>query len=196
MSGAPTPFPDASSSTPPAIPSVPPNPAVPHDLARAIRPAPPLPAAWPRPGGRVRTAVVTSTPSDSHTWGLVVLQCVLEEAGYAVRNLGACTPVARVLDECRAARPDLLAVSTVNGHGRVEGAELVTALRGDPDLAGLPAVIGGMLTTGRSDPGEVRAELTALGYTGVYVGGSALAEFRSFLALPEPARTPADAHVR
>ncbi|MFC6935970.1 cobalamin-dependent protein [Actinomadura yumaensis] len=91
----------------------------------------------------MRTAVVTSTPSDSHTWGLVVLQCVLEEAGYAVRNLGACTPVARVLDECRAVRPDLLAVSTVNGHGRVEGAELITALRGDPDLAGLPAVIGG-----------------------------------------------------
>ncbi|GAA4057015.1 cobalamin-dependent protein [Actinomadura miaoliensis] len=156
--------------------------------------APPRPGAAPPfpPTSRDRprkTAVVASTPSDSHTWGLVVLQCVLEEAGFFVRNLGACCPVDVLLDECRAAPPTLVAISTVNGHGRVEGAELISAFRRVPGLSDVPVVIGGMLTTGGTGRREVVAELTGLGFTGVFVGDAALREFRDHLAW-------ADAHAR
>ncbi|GAA2437739.1 hypothetical protein GCM10010191_60910 [Actinomadura vinacea] len=149
-----------------------------------------VPPSPPRPSGRTgQTAVVASTPSDSHTWGLVVLQCVLEEAGFFVRNLGACCPAALLLSECRAAPPDLVAISTVNGHGRVEGADLISVFRRVPGLSDVPVVIGGMLTTGGADHREVVAELTALGYTGVYVGDEALQRFRVHLA-------SADSHAR
>lgn len=149
--------------------------------------APPFPPAPLEPP--CKRAVVASTPSDSHTWGLVVLQCVLEEAGFVVRNLGACCPVDVLLEECRADPPALVAVSTVNGHGRVEGAELISAFRRVPELADVPVVIGGMLTTGGTTRREVVAELTGLGFSGVFVGDAALQEFREHLAR-------ADAHVR
>jgi methylaspartate mutase sigma subunit len=129
----------------------------------------------------VKTVLVTSTASDSHTWNLVFLQLMLEESGYVVHNLGACPSVATVLRECRAARPDLLLVSSVNGHGRAEGAELISALRRDADLRDLPAVIGGMLTTGHAHPAQVRAELMGCGYSGVFMGESALSDFRCYL---------------
>jgi methylaspartate mutase sigma subunit len=148
----------------------------------------------PDVGSRQKTAVVTATPSDSHTWGLVVLQCLLEEAGYFVRNLGACCPVEELLRACRTTRPDLVVVSTVNGYGRIDGAELISALRGVPELSRIPVVIGGMLTTGRSSERRAAAELAELGYSGVFAGESALAEFRAFLARVEP-RPMADAHA-
>ncbi len=130
-----------------------------------------------RPG---KTVVVTTTPSDSHTWNLVFLQLLLEESGYAVRNLGACTPTETVLAACRGPGVDLLVVSSVNGHGSVEGAALIRVLRADPALAGLPAVIGGMLTT--ADGYGVAAELSAAGYDAVFLGESAAERFRSFIA--------------
>ncbi|MFC5744452.1 cobalamin B12-binding domain-containing protein [Actinomadura rugatobispora] len=137
---------------------------------------PDLPALL-RPG----IALVTSTPSDSHTWNLVFLQLVLEEAGFAVRNLGACTPIPLVLDACRGLRPDLLVVSSVNGHGHTEGAELIASVRRESDV---PAVIGGMLTTGRMDQEKVVASLTRLGYEAVFTGDSALPDFGLFLDSP------------
>jgi methylmalonyl-CoA mutase cobalamin-binding subunit len=127
---------------------------------------------------RSRTALLTSTPSDAHTWNLMFLQLVLEEAGFLVRNLGSCSPIAVVLRACQDLRPDLLVVSSVNGHGRVEGAELISAIRPESNVR---AVIGGMLTTGRADPEKVRAELTGLGYEEVFTGESALPDFHLYL---------------
>lgn len=134
----------------------------------------------PRPAG-AKTALLTSTPSDAHTWNLVFLQLMLEESGYVVRNLGACSPIAALVRECREGRPDLVVVSSVNGHGRTEGAELISALRNEPDLREVPVVIGGMLTTGGADPNEISAELTAIGYSGVFIGERALPDFKIYL---------------
>lgn len=48
-------------------------------------------------------------------------------------------------DECRARRPDLVVLSTVNGHGHQDGLRVIRRLRAAPELAGTPIVIGGKL---------------------------------------------------
>src|SRR5262249_59490655 len=91
------------------------------------------------------TVVVTSVASDSHTWNLVYLQLVLEELGHKVVNLGACVPDELLISECLRVRPDLVVVSTVNGHGFHDGMELIGRFRALEDLATTPVVIGGKL---------------------------------------------------
>lgn len=131
--------------------------------------------------------VLASVPSDSHTWNLVALQLIIEEMGHEVTNLGACVPVDRLLAACRAERPDCLVVSTVNGHGRIDGARVIRRLREDPALAGLTAVIGGKLgVDGRPDP-EVRRTLVGLGFDEVFQvdaddPGEAMRAFGEFVA--------------
>lgn len=136
------------------------------------------------PGLRV---VVSGLSSDAHMWNLVFLQLLLEERGHDVSNLGNVTPDATIIRACRGRRPDLLVISSVNGHGRLDGLRLIRALRATPGLAALPVVIGGKLGLDDRDHAEAAALLTAAGYDAVFddaaAGGpdAALARFDDFL---------------
>jgi len=126
--------------------------------------------------------VVTSTPSDSHTWNLVYLQLLLEELGHRVVNLGACVPGSLLAAECTLRRPDLVVVSTVNGHGYQDGLRTVSALQGVPALADVPVVIGGKLGTAGPDPASARRLISA-GFTLVFDDElTGPAPLRAFLA--------------
>ncbi|MFF7456363.1 cobalamin B12-binding domain-containing protein [Kitasatospora sp. NPDC008115] len=125
--------------------------------------------------------------SDSHTWNLVFLQLLLEELGHRVVNLGACVPDELLVSECRRIRPDLIVLSSVNGHGHHDGLRVIRRLRACPELARTPAVIGGKLTiAGPGDP-ERQRSLLAAGFDGVFEEGRPVADFRAFVgALPAP----------
>lgn len=126
--------------------------------------------------------VVTSLASDAHTWNLVYLQLVLEELGHRVANLGACAPDDLIVTECARRRPDLVVVSSVNGHGFHEAKRVIARLRARPELAATPVVVGGKL--GIDGPGGRRraAALTEAGFDGVFEDAAgSIAEFRSFL---------------
>ncbi|MGW3263462.1 cobalamin B12-binding domain-containing protein [Streptomyces sp. NPDC001056] len=127
--------------------------------------------------------VVSTVESDSHIWNLVYLQKLLEEHGGLVRNLGSCTPVTEVLRGIEEHRPDLLVVSSVNGHGH-HGARV---LLGEIQRRGLelPCVVGGKLTTSESDNDRVRRDLIAQGWTDVFTGEDAVPRFRDFLQCGE-----------
>jgi len=87
-----------------------------------------------------------------------------------VTNLGACVPDDLLVDEVRRIRPDAVVCSTVNGHGRIDGARMIRRLRADPDpdVAGVPAILGGKLgIDGDRDPG-VLSELLEAGFTTVF----------------------------
>ncbi|MER7186269.1 cobalamin-dependent protein, partial [Streptomyces hyaluromycini] len=92
-------------------------------------------------------AVVSGLSSDAHTWNLVYLQLLLEESGYRVVNLGACVPDAELAARCRRARPELIALGSVNGHAGQDGPRAVAAIRAQPGLVTVPVVIGGLLDT-------------------------------------------------
>ncbi|PPS90017.1 Glutamate mutase sigma subunit [Streptomyces sp. MH60] len=138
------------------------------------------------PGTPMPTVLVTGTSSDAHTWNLVYLQLLLEEWGHEVTNLGPCAPDDLVMGSAVELRPDLIVVSSVNGHGHQDGLRLVQVLRARPELAGTTIVIGGKLgTDGLRNVGQVR-RLLAAGYDGVFDDGDVNA-FRDMLARP-PAR--------
>ncbi|MEU6867670.1 cobalamin-dependent protein [Streptomyces sp. NPDC046876] len=133
--------------------------------------------------------VVTSVASDAHTWNLVYLQLLLEELGHRVTNLGACVPDQLMVDECRARRPDLIVISTVNGHGFVDGKRVVRLLRRCPELHTTPLVIGGKLGIAGGEPGSVSVELLEAGVDAVFEGNSAIVGFRDFVqSLPSGVR--------
>lgn len=127
------------------------------------------------------TAVLTSVSCDSHTWNLVYLHLLLEENGWRVVNLGACTPDDTIIEACERVRPDLLVVSTVNGHGHLDGARLATALRERPRLAELPAIIGGKLGVAGALDHDVALSLLAAGFDEVFDDGADQRTFVSYV---------------
>jgi methylaspartate mutase sigma subunit len=137
--------------------------------------------------------VVSSLSSDAHTWNLVYIQLLLEELGHDVTNLGACVPDADLAAHCRAARPDLIVISSVNGHGFADGMRVIALLRESPELITTPVVIGGKLDTTGGSP-VMAQELLGAGFDAVFTDGAPLAAFRSFVdfvaGLPAPAASP------
>ena len=123
--------------------------------------------------------VLSTVESDSHIWNLVYLQRVLEEQGATVLNLGSCTPVAEVLRGITEFTPDLLVVSSINGHGHHGARVLLEEVR----RHGLevPAVVGGKLTTAASDTDRVRRDLLSRGYADVFTDEDSVDRFREFL---------------
>ncbi|MFJ8142957.1 cobalamin B12-binding domain-containing protein [Streptomyces sp. NPDC096013] len=119
--------------------------------------------------------------SDAHMWNLVFLQLLLEERGGEVINLGACVPDDVIIAECRRNRPDALVVSTVNGHGHLDGLRLIRQIRSDPELADLRVVIGGKLGIRGSGNARYSAELVAAGFDAAFEADAGLAEFDSFI---------------
>jgi methylaspartate mutase sigma subunit len=134
------------------------------------------------PAHRRPVAIVTGLSSDAHTWNLVFLELLLDELGYQVTNLGACVPDDLLVRECLDRTPDLLVISSVNGHGYLDGARAVRRLRDHKPLARLPIAIGGKLGVfGALEPAQ-RAELVAVGCDGVFEEhADAVASFRTFL---------------
>ncbi|MDH6708765.1 methylaspartate mutase sigma subunit [Kitasatospora sp. MAA19] len=126
--------------------------------------------------------VVTTMASDSHTWNLVFLQFLLEELGHRVTNLGACVPDALLLSECRRIAPDLIVISSVNGHGHQEGLRVIPVLRACPELRRTPTVIGGKLGIAGADDPDRERTLLAAGFDAVFEDGASVAGFREFVA--------------
>ncbi|MFD4600308.1 cobalamin B12-binding domain-containing protein [Streptomyces sp. NPDC058464] len=131
---------------------------------------------------RVGLDVVVSTmASDAHTWNLVFLQLLLEELGHRVTNLGACVPDAELIAECRRLAPDLIVLSSVNGHGFIDARRVVPGLRACPELLRTQLVIGGKLGITGADDGSVARTLRAAGFDKVFEESASADELRSFV---------------
>ncbi|MFE2043045.1 cobalamin B12-binding domain-containing protein [Streptomyces sp. NPDC059477] len=141
----------------------------------------------PTPGGR--PVIVAGGISDSHTWNLVYLQLLLEEHGHRVVNLGPCVPENLLIAEALDHHPALIVVSSVNGHGYHDGMRTVTRLREHPELAAVPAVIGGKLGICGPCGDEESVALRAAGYDAVFDDSAdGVATFTRMLAtLPQRA---------
>ncbi|MEV0253568.1 cobalamin B12-binding domain-containing protein [Streptomyces sp. NPDC050732] len=150
------------------------------------------PAVRRQPGEEL-TVCVTGLSSDAHTWNLVYVQLLVEDLGHRVHNLGPCVPDSEIIERCRTTRPDLLVISTVNGHGFHSAPALVAALRSDRTLRDLPVVIGGKLGVSEDGAEDRTRALLAAGCSAVFAEGEAgLASFVSFLGnLPARSRRAA-----
>ncbi|MGW7824590.1 cobalamin B12-binding domain-containing protein [Streptomyces puniciscabiei] len=137
-----------------------------------------------RPRSGPLDVIVTGLPSDAHTWNLVFIQLLLEDLGHKVVNLGPCVPQDEIVESCCKFEPDLLVVSSVNGHGFNDARPLIEAVRSRWELAGLPAVIGGKLGVGGGER-EQAGELMRAGFDAVFRDGTGdepgFAAFTSFV---------------
>ncbi|GAA4238655.1 cobalamin B12-binding domain-containing protein [Actinomadura meridiana] len=132
--------------------------------------------------GAKAAVLLSGVSSDSHTWNLVYLELLLRERGHRVRNLGPCVPDDLLVRTCLRDRPDLLVISSVNGHGASDGERMMRTLRAEPALTTLPAVIGGKLgTRGHIGAAARRHGLTAAGFDEVFEGADGLPRFLSYL---------------
>ncbi|MGA5203656.1 MULTISPECIES: cobalamin-dependent protein [Streptomyces] len=122
------------------------------------QPRTPAPRA---PGGR-RLVILGVAASDSHVVANQLIAHFLDELGFHVVNLGACTSVDEFADAC-AAHPEAEAVliGSLNGHVHADLRDLAEA-----KLSGrirCPVVVGGNLSVGsRKDPSAL-ARLYACG---------------------------------
>ena len=136
---------------------------------------------WHEPTRDQPTVVLTGVSSDSHTWNLVFLQLLIAEHDCRVINLGPAVPADLLVAECLRIDPDLVVVSTVNGHGAADGISAITALRAEPRLADTPVVIGGKLGVAGPPGRSVLTELRRSGFTAVFGDGPDLPVFESML---------------
>lgn len=127
------------------------------------------------------TAVVSAVTSDAHTWNLVLLELVLAENGYDVVNLGPCVPDDLLVERCRAVRPAVVVLSTVNGHGYHDCRQVAAKLRGCAELTETLLVVGGKLgITGELGEERVSA-LRAAGFDAVFSDDSTVEELSLLL---------------
>jgi methylmalonyl-CoA mutase cobalamin-binding subunit len=125
--------------------------------------------------------LLTTIPSDAHGWNLVFLQMYLEERGHRVRNLGTCVPYELLEESCREQPYDLVVVSTINGHGHMEGLEVARLLARLEKRRRLKLVIGGKLGVEESSSGEHARALLRAGFDAVFFGPSAVDDFGAYL---------------
>ncbi|POA19204.1 methylaspartate mutase [Pseudomonas sp. FW300-N1A1] len=93
-----------------------------------------------------KTALLSTVPSDSHSWNLVFMEFLLNDLGYKVENLGPNTPMDDVIARLNRNGCAIAVISTVNGHGYIEGAELAQRIRNETNhIEGL--YIGGKICT-------------------------------------------------
>ncbi len=127
------------------------------------------------------TVLLTTIPSDAHGWNLVFLQMFLEERGHRVHNLGTCVPLDLLVQRCAAEPVDLVVVSTVNGHGSLQGPEVARRLAQLEKRGRMKLVIGGKLGVDESQAHDHARELLRAGFDAVFFVPSALDDFVAFL---------------
>ncbi len=135
-----------------------------------------------------KRAVLTTVSSDSHTWNLVFMQKYLQERGLEVINLGPCVPDELLVEQCVCAAPDLVVISSVNGHGHADGLRVIRKLRERPELADTSIVIGGKLgINGRQSKRELQA-LRDAGFDAIFDDNAGAEDLTEFIesSVPSP----------
>lgn len=112
--------------------------------------------------------LLSTVSSDSHTWNLVYLSLLLEEHGYEVHNLGATVPDELLIDTARGLQPHVIVVSSVNGHGYLDGSRVIRALRASAGVSRIPAVIGGKLGIEGAENEVYRQKLIDAGFNAAF----------------------------
>lgn len=130
---------------------------------------------------RNRLVLLSGVSSDAHTWNLVYLQLLMEEMDCDVVNLGACVPDPLLVETAVRKRPDVIVLSTVNGHGYADGGRVIGALRAQPELRATPVVIGGKLGVAGPLTDAQVDELRAAGFDAVFGDTAGPEDLRRFI---------------
>lgn len=123
------------------------------------------------------SVVLATIPSDSHCLNLIYIEKYMKESGFSVYNLGCCTPIEEVVTVCADVQPVFVVISTLNGHGYMEGITLAAALRENPLTVDLPLFIGGNIGVNIADAPTQAMKLCDAGFTDAFYGDDQWARF-------------------
>lgn len=124
-------------------------------------------------------------------WNLVFLEMLLSEAGHDVVNLGPCTPPQLVADTAASESADAVVISSVNGHGHLDGVRVAEAVRSHAGCSEVPLLIGGKLgIQGSAQNASRSAVLLEAGFDAAFEAssdaGAAHQEFISLVSSVKP----------
>jgi methylaspartate mutase sigma subunit len=125
--------------------------------------------------------ILLGTHSDSHTWNLIFMELFLKENNCQVRNLGACVSIEEISEETKKFPPDLIIVSSINGHLFQDGIKIINSLNQKFPKKLPPLVIGGRMGVSVIESDFQKKKLHKLGYEGVFVGQNSLIHFKKYL---------------
>lgn len=89
------------------------------------------------------TLVAACVERELHDTGLRLVSSVLQLHGWACHYLGANTPKGAILDAVRRQQPDVLALSATAPYRTWHLAEVLAALRADPETKDVKVLVGG-----------------------------------------------------
>ncbi len=115
----------------------------------------------------MKTVVTGVVGLDAHIVGNKILQKAMEDIGLKVVGLGALTPAEQFIKVAVETNADAIVISSLYGHAEMD----CQGFRDKCLEAGLKDIrlyIGGMLTVGDCDFGEVERRFKALGFDRVY----------------------------
>ena len=90
-------------------------------------------------------ALVMCVSNEHHELGGRIVADLLELDGWDVSFLGANTPTEDFVGMAREFRPDLIGMSVTMPFNLIEAKSMVSTLRADPALKGVPVLLGGMV---------------------------------------------------
>lgn len=122
--------------------------------------------------------LLTSTPSDSHTWNLIYMELFLQENGCHVYNLGACVPIQKFSQAIDTFQPELVVISSINGHLFQDAIEMIKGL----ECKNSPRFIaGGKIGISTHSMHFQKVKLKQLGYDEVFTEKNSLCHFKNYL---------------
>jgi methylmalonyl-CoA mutase cobalamin-binding subunit len=75
----------------------------------------------------------------------------------------------------------MLVISSVNGHGHIDGERLIRRLRGTKETSGLPAVIGGKLGIHGTANVSFTQQLIDAGFNTVFEASAGIEAFENYV---------------
>ncbi len=117
------------------------------------------------------TIILGVIGADVHAVGNKILAYAFEEAGFKVINLGVMTSQKDFIEAAVEADADVIAVSSLYGHGEID----CRGLREKCQEAGLNKILlyaGGNLVVGKADFAEVEQTFKDMGFNRVYPPGT------------------------
>ncbi|MGE5509279.1 MAG: methylaspartate mutase subunit S [Chitinophagales bacterium] len=134
-----------------------------------------------------KTIVMGVIGADVHAIGNKILEHAFRDAGFRVVNLGVLVSQEEFVHAAIETAADVLAVSSLYGHGEIDCRGLKEKCR-EAGLDRLLLYVGGNLVVGKQDWKETEAKFRAMGFDRVFPPGTlpeqAIAALRRDLGLP------------
>lgn len=139
--------------------------------------------------------LLSTIPSDSHMWNLVFMQLYLEEMGHDVTNLGICVPLDTLISESDKLKPDIIVISSINGHANIEGVLLAQTVKYSNTLKKIPLILGGKIGTKGCDNAQYVDDLIKAGFDSIFIEENSIDLFTKFIKTIEQKRNILNTNV-